>query len=87
MANDGLLDVCMIKKLTVLQRFSILLKAPEGNHFTDSKVNYYQTPGINLEFPEKVPYHVYSELNFATFYNLKIILSALHPKNTCLHKA
>ncbi|MBK7133573.1 MAG: diacylglycerol kinase family lipid kinase [Bacteroidales bacterium] len=77
-ANDGLLDVCMIKKLSLLQRFSILLKVPEGKHVTDPKVNYYQTPGINLEFPGKVPFHVDGELNFATSFNVKIIPSALN---------
>ncbi|MCX6321197.1 MAG: diacylglycerol kinase family protein, partial [Bacteroidia bacterium] len=34
-ANDGLLDVCMIKKLSLIERFSILLKVPEGKHITD----------------------------------------------------
>lgn len=64
-ANDGLLDVCMIKKLSLIERFSILLKVPEGKHITDKRVNYYQTRGINLEFPEVVPFHVDGELNFS----------------------
>ena len=37
-ANDGLLDVCMIKKLSLFQRFGILLKVPKGTHITDKKV-------------------------------------------------
>lgn len=77
-ANDGLLDVCMIKKLSLFQRFSILLKVPEGKHINDPKVNYYQTPGINLEFPVKVPFHVDGELNFATTFDVKILPSALN---------
>jgi YegS/Rv2252/BmrU family lipid kinase len=76
-ANDGLLDVCMIKKLSLFQRFNILLKVPKGNHIFDSKVNYYQTPSINLEFPEKVPFHVDGELNFATRFDVSILPSAL----------
>ena len=44
-ANDGLLDVCSIKKLNLFQRFRIFLKVPKGEHITDKKVNYYQTPG------------------------------------------
>jgi len=76
-ANDGLLDVCMIKKLSLFQRFNILLKVPKGKHIFDSKVNYYQTPSINVEFPEKVPFHVDGELNFATRFDVSILPSAL----------
>lgn len=77
-ANDGLLDVCMIKKLSLIERFSILLKVPEGKHITDKRVNYYQTPGINLEFPEVVPFHVDGELNFSNKFDVSIIPGALN---------
>jgi diacylglycerol kinase (ATP) len=77
-ANDGLLDVCMIKKLSLIQRFSILLKVPEGKHIYDKKVNYYQTPGINLEFPEEVPFHVDGELYFSKKFDVTILPSALN---------
>lgn len=77
-ANDGLLDVCMIKKLNLFQRFNILLKVPKGNHILDPKVNYYQTSSINLEFSEKVPFHVDGELNFATRFDVTILPSALN---------
>ncbi len=77
-ANDGLLDVCMIKKLNLFQRFKILLKVPKGNHILDSKVNYYQTSSVSLEFPEKVPFHVDGELNFATRFDVTILPSALN---------
>ena len=77
-ANDGLLDVCMIKKLSLIQRFSILLKVPEGKHISDKKVNYYQTSGLNLEFSEEVPYHVDGELHFAGKFDISILPSALN---------
>ena len=76
-ANDGLLDVCMIKKLSLLERFSILLKVPEGKHIFDKRVNYYQTKGINLEFREVVPFHVDGELNFSDRFNVTILPEAL----------
>jgi diacylglycerol kinase (ATP) len=76
-ANDGLLDVCMIKKLNLLQRFAILLKVPKGEHITDKKVNYYQTPKIDLEFTEKVPFHVDGELNFAKRFEVRVLPDAL----------
>jgi diacylglycerol kinase (ATP) len=77
-ANDGLLDVCMIKKLSLLQRFSILLKVPEGKHITDKKVNYYQTGSINLEFTEEVPFHVDGELFFSKKFDIGVLPSALN---------
>lgn len=76
-ADDGLLDVCMIKKLTLFERFGILLKVPKGEHITDKRVNYYQTPEINLEFPEIVPFHVDGELNFAMKFNVTILPGAI----------
>lgn len=65
LANDGLLDVCMIKRLNLLQRFRLLLKVPEGRHITSNKVIYYQTAGLELGFSETVPFHVDGELFFA----------------------
>ena len=77
-ANDGLLDVCMIKKLSLFERFSILLKVPEGKHVTDKRVNYYKTAEINLEFPEKVPFHVDGELHFSDRFNITVMPGALN---------
>jgi len=76
-ANDGLLDVCMIKRLSLLQRFAILLKVPKGQHITDKKVNYYQTPGIKLNFSEEVPYHVDGELYFSKEFKVSILPRSL----------
>ena len=78
LADDGLLDVCMIKKLSLFERFNILLKVPEGKHINDKEVNYYQSPAINLEFPEKVPFHVDGELYFSDKFDVKIIPGALN---------
>jgi diacylglycerol kinase (ATP) len=77
-ADDGLLDVCMIKRLSLIERFSILLKVPEGKHTTDKRVNYYQTPGINLEFSEEVPFHVDGELNFSKKFDVSILPGAIN---------
>ena len=77
-ANDGLLDVCMIKRLSLAERFKILLKVPEGKHINDKRVNYYQTAGINLEFSEVVPFHVDGELNFSRKFDVKILSGALN---------
>jgi diacylglycerol kinase (ATP) len=77
-ANDGLLDVCSIKKLTLPQRFNILLKVPKGTHITDPKVNYYQTDKLSLEFPSEVPFHVDGELYFAKHFEISALPGALN---------
>jgi YegS/Rv2252/BmrU family lipid kinase len=77
-ANDALLDVCMIKKLSLIQRFGILLKVPEGKHINDEKVNYYQTSDLKLEFPSEIPFHIDGELNFATEFDVRILPGALN---------
>jgi diacylglycerol kinase (ATP) len=72
-ANDGLLDVCSIKKLSLPERFQILLKVPKGKHINDRRINYYQTPQLNLEFPETVPFHVDGELYFSDKFEVSLI--------------
>jgi diacylglycerol kinase family enzyme len=76
-ANDGLLDVCSIKELSLLQRFRILLKVPKGTHIFDKKVHYYQTEKISLEFPDRVPFHVDGELYFSSKFEVNIYPGAL----------
>ncbi len=78
LANDGLLDVCSIKRLNLIQRLRLFMKVPKGNHIKDKKVFYYQTDGLKIEFPEKVPFHVDGELNFSDQFNVRIISEALN---------
>ncbi len=77
-ANDGLLDVCSIKQLSLGQRFKILLKVPKGTHVNDEKVNYYQTNRIELEFSGDVPFHVDGELNFASKFDVTVLPAAIN---------
>lgn len=77
-ANDGLLDVCMIKKLNLLQRFKILTMVPKGTHIHDSKVDYYQAEKLTVEFGKKVPFHVDGELYFDTTFEVSLLPSALN---------
>jgi YegS/Rv2252/BmrU family lipid kinase len=76
-ANDGLLDVCSIKKLNLFHRFRLLLKVPQGTHITDKRVLYYQTSTLLLEFPDKVPYHVDGEIFFASKFDVRVIPQGL----------
>jgi diacylglycerol kinase (ATP) len=77
-ANDGLLDVCSIKKLSLPERFQILLKVPKGKHINDRRINYYQTSGLNLDFPSIVPFHVDGELYFSDKFEVSIVPSGLN---------
>jgi diacylglycerol kinase (ATP) len=77
-ANDGLLDVCSIKKLSLPERFQILLKVPKGKHINDKRIHYYQTPGLNLEFPVTVPFHLDGELYFSDKFEVSLIPLALN---------
>jgi diacylglycerol kinase (ATP) len=77
-ANDGLLDICSIKKLNLFHRFRLLLKVPKGTHITDRRVNYFQSSSVDLEFPKEVPYHVDGELFFARTFKIRIIPDGLN---------
>ena len=77
-ANDGLLDVCMIRKLNLLQRFKILSMVPAGRHIRDPKVDYYQTEKITIDFGKKVPFHVDGELYFDTTFEVNLLPAALN---------
>ncbi len=77
-ANDGLFDVCSIKRLNLFQRFRLLLMVPKGKHINDRRVNYFQTASIDLKFPERVPYHVDGELFYAKTFNIRLIPAGLN---------
>ncbi|MBE0649487.1 MAG: diacylglycerol kinase family lipid kinase [Bacteroidales bacterium] len=71
-ADDGLLDVCMVDPVNVLQRLSILLKVPKGTHLSHSKVHYYQTQKLRIELDHKAAYHLDGELFFSNRFEIEI---------------
>jgi diacylglycerol kinase (ATP) len=77
-ANDGLLDVCSIEKLSLLERFMILPKVPKGTHLQNKKVNYYQTGKIEIEFSHEVPFHLDGELHFSKHFDISILPGAIN---------
>jgi YegS/Rv2252/BmrU family lipid kinase len=78
LADDGLLDVCSIKRLNLIQRLKLFMKVPKGEHIKDKKVFYFQTNGMTIEFPGKVPFHVDGELNFSERFDISIMPGALN---------
>jgi YegS/Rv2252/BmrU family lipid kinase len=76
-ANDGLLDVCMIEKLSIRERLMILPQVPKGTHLQNKKVNYYQTRKIEIEFTHEVPFHLDGELHFSKHFDISILPGAV----------
>jgi len=72
-ADDGLLDVCMVSKLNLFERLSILLKVPKGEHVSHAKVHYYQTEKIIIDVDKKSAYHLDGELFFDTHFEIDIL--------------
>lgn len=72
-ADDGLLDVCLIKELKFLQRFKIFTMVPSGSHLQHPQVHYFKTAALNLEFDRKVPHHLDGELFFASSYAIRLL--------------
>jgi diacylglycerol kinase (ATP) len=77
-ANDGLLDVCMIEKLSLRERLMILPKVPKGTHLQNKKVNYYQTDRIEIEFTHEVPFHLDGEIHFSKHFDISILPGAVN---------
>ena len=77
-ANDGLLDICMIEKLSLYERFMILPKVPKGTHLQNKKVKYFQTGRTEIEFSQEVPFHLDGELHLAKHFEISILPAALN---------
>lgn len=77
-ANDGLLDICSIRRLSLPERIKILMTAPKGTHLKNKSVHYYKTPELALEFPEKVPFHADGEISYAQRFKLGVMPGGLN---------
>ncbi|MBN2614882.1 MAG: diacylglycerol kinase family lipid kinase [Bacteroidales bacterium] len=72
MADDGLLDVCMVDPVNFFQRLSILLKVPKGTHLSHPRVHYLQTDKVHIELKQKAAYHLDGELFFAHRFDITL---------------
>ncbi|MCU0361771.1 MAG: diacylglycerol kinase family lipid kinase [Bacteroidales bacterium] len=77
-ANDGLLDVCSIRRLSLPERLKILMMVPKGTHIKDKRINYYKTASLHIEFSRKVPFHADGELHFASAFDVSVLPEALN---------
>lgn len=71
-SNDGLLDVCMIRKIGIAKRLNILAKVSKGTHTKDKVVNYYSTKDLEINFQKDVPFHVDGEVFHASKFDIRV---------------
>ncbi len=72
-ANDGLLDICMISQLSLSGRIKELLRVIKQAHIEDPVVNYFTTDRIVFEFDHEVPAHLDGEMYFGSRFEVSIL--------------
>lgn len=72
-ANDGLLDICMISQLSVPGRVKELLRVMKQKHTEDEVVNYFSTNQILFEFDHEVPAHLDGEMYFESRFEVSVL--------------
>ena len=72
-ANDGLLDICMISQLSLPGRLKELLRVIKQKHTEDEVVNYFSTDKIIFEFDNQVPAHLDGEMYFDSRFEVSIL--------------
>lgn len=77
-ANDGLLDVCLIKELRLPGRIKELIHVMKQTHTQDEDVNYFKTDKISFDFGKEVPAHLDGELYFNSKFDIRVVPAALN---------
>lgn len=77
-ADDGLLDVCVVGRLNFFQRLNILLQVPKGTHLSHKKVSYYQSNKLTMEVEKESAYHLDGELFFDSKFEIDIMPEKLN---------
>lgn len=76
-ADDGLLDVCLMDPLSIPKRFKELVSVKKGTHLKDKPVHYHQASKITAEFEREVPAHLDGELTSASRFEIDVLPKAL----------
>ncbi len=77
-ANDGLFDICSVKKLSLLVRIKELLAVLKGSHIYDKVVEYFQVDKILIETDEDVVVHMDGELFYGKRFDVRIFPSKIN---------
>ncbi len=78
LADDGLLDICMIHELSVPGRIKELLAVLRGTHLEDSVVRFFRTGHLSIEFADTVPAHLDGELYFNSRFDISVLPGAVN---------
>ncbi len=76
-ADDGLLDICLMDPISIPMRFKELVSVKKGTHLNDKPVHYHQAKRITAEFDHEVPAHLDGELTSASRFDIDILPKAL----------
>ncbi len=52
--NDGVFDVCIVKRMPTLEFLSLLTTVPSGDHIEDERVIYFRTRELTLRFSRAI---------------------------------
>lgn len=77
LANDGLLDICMIRKLSIPGRMHAFSRINGKGHLGARWVEYLQTDAIRYEFSREVPAHVDGELIQSRVFDISVLPAAI----------
>jgi len=77
LADDGLLDICMIHELSFPGRIQELVHVLRGTHLQDSVVRFFRTKQLTIEFASQVPAHLDGELYFNSKFDIGALPGAI----------
>jgi diacylglycerol kinase (ATP) len=64
--DDGLLDVCLIEKMSALEFLALARKVADGAHVDDPRVRYLQASSVTIEFDRETSINTDGEVLTAT---------------------
>ncbi len=76
-ADDGLLDICMISEIPVHTRIKELIHVIKGTHLRDDVVRYFRTDRMTIDFGREVPAHLDGELYFNQRFDIGVLPGAI----------
>lgn len=83
--DDGLLDVCLVETMPMLDFIALLRRVSDGEHVTDDRVRYYRTAELDLTFDRRIKVNTDGQVLEASRCRYRILPRAvrvLMPVNT-----